>query len=113
MPNLQQRKTPFVFAGHDSRVIVEDVDAVVALGRRLVELLDARGVGDVGPVEERVAALGRRRLAGVGVDVGDAHLRALAGEEERRLAPDAPGRAGDHADLAVEPPHGRANLSQA
>ena len=37
------------------------------------------------------------------VDVGDAHLCALAGEHDRALATHPAAGAGDHADLALEP----------
>ena len=59
-------------------------------------------VGDVHLQGERVAVgTERDRLLGqLEVDVGDADLRALGGEHDRRLAAHAAAGARDHADLA-------------
>src|ERR687888_1191213 len=92
-----------VLRGHDPGVVVEDVDAAVAVGDRAVEAFDALRVGDVHLVEEGVAALGGGCLALLPGDVGDADACALGGEEERRLSADPAGRAGDDDDLALEP----------
>ena len=46
-----------VVGRHDPGVVVEDVDAAVALGRRAVHVLNALRVGNVDLLEERVLAL--------------------------------------------------------
>ena len=60
---------------HDPRVVVEDVDAAVTLGGRVVHRRDRARVSDVDLLEERLAALGRGPLARLGADVRDADAR--------------------------------------
>ena len=73
--------------------------------RLLVQGLDTSRVGDIGQLEKGLPALGRGLLAGLLPDVGDAHLRPFGREEDRRLATDATGGAGDDGHLAVEASH--------
>ena len=92
-----------ILGGHDPRVVVEDVDAAVAVRGGAVEALDALRARHVHLVEERIPALGGGRLALLSGHVRDADPCAFLGEEERRLAPDPAGRAGDDDHLALEP----------
>src|SRR5919106_2553587 len=94
-----------VVRGHDAGVVVEDVDARVALRRRAIERLDALRARDVDVLEERLPALRRRLLARFLDDVGDADPRPLLREEERSLAADAAAGAGDDDDLVLEAAH--------
>ena len=76
------------------------------VGGRAHHRRDLLLVRDVDLDRERVARAQRDRLLGrLAIDVGDADLRALVGEQHRRLAAHAAARAGDHRDLAVEPSH--------
>ena len=101
-----------VVRGHDPRVVVEDVDSAVALGRRGVHGLHAVGVGDVHLLEEGLAALGCGRLALLGIDVGDADACALLREEDRGLPADAAGGAGDDGDFSVQASHAMRELNR-
>ena len=72
-----------VVGGRDAGVVVEDVDAAVALGRRRVHRRDLSSSATSTAERERVAARQRDRLLGrLAVDVGGADLRALLGEDE-------------------------------
>ena len=93
-----------VVGRRDARVVVEDVDAAVTLGRCGVHRLDAGRVRDVDLVRERVARLAGGGLGRSAVDVGNADARALGGEHERRLASHAAAGARDHRNLALESP---------
>ena len=93
-------------AGRDPRVVVEHVDPAETLGGRVAHRAHLRLVGNVHPQRERVAlAQPHGLLGGLEIHVGHAYLRALRGEDLRRLAADPAARAGDHACLAVEPSH--------
>ena len=107
LPRLHARvEHRAVVAGRDAGVVVENVDAAEALGGRAVHRGDVLLRGDVAAERDYVA------LGVVGglldeslVDVRRAHQGPLAGEEQRGLAAHAAPRAGDHADLSVEPSH--------
>jgi hypothetical protein len=66
-----------VVSRHDPGVVVEDVDAAVALRSGAEHLLDALGIGDVDPLEERFACLGSGLLPLILRDVGNADARSL------------------------------------
>jgi len=87
----------------DPGVVVEDIDAAVALDRRVIHGADAGGVRDIGLDRERFARFRNRPLGRSEVDVRDTDLRTLLGEEQRRLAPHSASRTGDDGDLALEP----------
>ena len=59
---------------------------------------------------ERLAVAQRDRLLrGVVRDVGHAHTRAFAGEQDRRFAPHPAAGSRDHRDLPVQASHQPAN----
>ena len=68
------------------------------------------GVGDAADARHGLPARGLDRgdglLGGFGVEVVDHDLRALAGQLQRDLAPDAAAGAGDDRDLALKSSHG-------
>ena len=94
-----------IVRGRDASVVVEDVDAAVARRRFLVHAPHALGVRDVDLHCECVARVRCGLLGRVAVDVGDADLRTLLGEEVRGVGSHAAAGAGDDADLAREPVH--------
>ena len=93
-----------VVRGGDAGVVVQHVDAAEALLRSRVHRANGVFLGDVHlhrePADLACDLLGRSE-----VDVGDAHLRALLGEEVGRVGAHPAARAGDHAHLSVEPVH--------
>ena len=95
-----------VVVGRDPGVVVEDVDAAEALRRRVHHRLDVGLLRHVRLEREGVAgAESDRLLRGLQVHVGGAHLGALLGEEDRRLAAHAAAGTGDHADLSIQALH--------
>src|SRR4051812_46255586 len=94
-----------VVRGRDAGVVVEDVDAAVALRRCCVHGLDARRVCDVHLDGDGVTCVGGGLRGCFFVDVGCADLCPFCGEEQCGFAAHAAAGAGDHGDLAVEPSH--------
>ena len=93
-------------AAEDRGVVDQVVDAAELRKRLRGHLLGGVGVGDVDPHGERVAALALDAvgdlLRALGVDVGDDHGRALAGQRLGvRLADTAAG-SGDDRHLLLE-----------
>ena len=90
-------------------IVDDDVDAAEALDRGVHDALAEVRRGDIAVAGHRPAAelLDERDglLRGLVVEVIDHDARAVAGEAQRHLAPDAPTRSGDDGDLAVELPH--------
>jgi hypothetical protein len=98
LPRLHRRVQHRGVVGRaDPRVVEEDVDAAELVLRPGVHVPDLVGVRDVG-LDRQVALRPR-----VEVDADDA--RALSLEQPGGPGADPARRAGDHADLAVEPPH--------
>ena len=104
LPRLDARvENGRVVARRDAGVVVEDVDAAEALGGRGAHRAHVVLVGDVHAERERIARAQRDRLLGErDVEVGDADLRALGREHDRRLATHAAAGSRDDADLPVE-----------
>ena len=91
----------------EAGIVDEDIEPAEILHDLIDHRLHGGEIGDVGLVGLRLAALrhdlGDQRfglLAGVAVIDRDA--RALCGEAERDLAPDAARRAGHQSDLALQ-----------
>ena len=125
MPCLQHRNTPFVFtsctrcqaATEVSRIEASSSGEMPALLYRtsmppkrsaVAVIIAGHGllVGDIEREGER-GAVGAERHCLLGRrcrDIGDADLRALGGEHDRRLATHTAAAAGDHAHLPVKPP---------
>src|SRR5690606_23091745 len=91
-------------------VVHQDVEAVELGQGGHDDLAPCRFVGYVVVAVERPAALaadlGRDGLAGLVLDVGDEHGRALLGEPEGGGAPDPAGPTGHQCDSSVQPVHG-------
>ena len=92
-----------VVGRRDAGVVVEHVDAAEALGRGGLSSPRRPPPPRRSP-GTRTPRPGRARPSPprAPVDVGDADLRALRGEDERRLAAHPPPGARDHAHLAVQ-----------
>ena len=84
------------------RVVDEDVDAAEFVHRRRRELVAARFIRDVG-AHEMAFHLGRHRLAFVGIELRDHHLRAFLRQAMRVGAAETLARAGDDRDFVLEP----------
>ena len=94
-----------VVGRRDPGVVVEHVDAAVALRRRVHHRLHALLLGDVDLLREGVAARGDGLLGCCEVHVRSADARAFLAEQDRGLAAHPAAGARDHADLSVEASH--------
>jgi hypothetical protein len=87
-------------------VVDDDVEPAELVDGLLHELVGNPRLGQVAAKHRGVAGdLGSGLLGDVAVQVVDQHTRTLLGEQLRRGAPDAPGRAGDDGRLSVEDSH--------
>src|SRR5712691_475100 len=96
----------------DADIVVDHVDAAVAVPAGSDHGGDLVGLGDVGAMRGRGAAFGLNDAGGLRgsrrIDIDTKHARALAGEGHRRrlaVAPARPDRSGAHHDrhFALEP----------
>src|SRR6202008_4542591 len=90
----------------DARVVHENIEAFLA--RQSVEnFFGARLIGNVADVSLGIASgdgnFLRRSIAGLFVEIENAHRRALLCEALRNGPADSAGGAGDDGDLAVQP----------
>ncbi|MNP27689.1 hypothetical protein D3C76_1206130 [compost metagenome] len=84
-------------------IVEQDVQPAMTLAEAVHHPLPirlARGV--VADEPGGSAQLLRQRLAGLGVDIADQHLRPLRHQQPRTRRADAPGPAGDQGDLALD-----------
>ncbi len=93
----------------EAGIVVHDVEAAEFLDRAIDGALDVLLAGDIGELENRVAAvllaIAHRGLAAFLVEVGDDDGRALAREPDGRRASDAARRAGDDRNFLIEFSH--------
>src|SRR5579864_4613477 len=93
----------------ESRVVVHDIEAAEFLDRAIDGALDVLLAGDVGELEDRVAAvllaIAHRGVAALAIEIGDDDCGALARETDRSRATDATRRAGDDRNFLIESSH--------
>ena len=92
-----------VVAGHDARVVVEDVELSETVDGRVDHPLRVELLGDVGVnVHCSVAGGGRGLLSGVVVHVGEDDPRTLAREQLRGRSTEPVRTAGDDRSLSLQ-----------